>query len=122
MRHALWALALLVPFAPTVDAPDAPQPLLPVALEAASLPSRCAPPAIEARVAEEYVALRWAPSCDASAYLVLRGRSEAELAPLVEVAHPGHVDVGVAAGATYAYALRIGDAVGPSTLATLPPG
>lgn len=77
-------------------------------IEAASAPDPCAP-LPEARVATSagraYVALAWAPCEGVEGYQVLRGESRATLAPLVQVRHPGHIDVAVAPDAAVLYAV-----------------
>lgn len=130
MRHAIWALALLVaalagsasaPRGPELTEPAPSETLLePTTIRAASGP--CVGAAPEARVSASYVALRWERACGGGASVLWRGPSAAELVPLVEIAHAGHVDVDVLPGRVHVYAVQpAGGALGPAIAVTLPP-
>jgi hypothetical protein len=131
MRHATWALVLLLAalLAGLAHAPRGPEhaevpAAAPAALEPASLPAAeaaCVGAAPEARVTSTYVALRWDRACGAAGDVLWRGPSAAELVPLVALAHAGHVDVDVAPGAFYAYAVApAGGLLGPATAVAMP--
>lgn len=74
---------------------------------AASAPAPAAPCALllAASVAPGRVVLVWTP-CDEPRYVVLRGPSPDALAPIVEVNHPSHVDVGATPGTAVYYAVE----------------
>jgi hypothetical protein len=115
------SLGLVGSFAPLggSDAPLEPASLAP----AAALPRAPAPACVldapEVRATPTYAQLRWTPCGDAG-YEVLRGETPDTLAPLVEVAHPGHVDVDVTPGAVYYYAIAQPGARSPVVVAAIP--
>lgn len=119
------ALALPLAFVGTLAAPLAGAPTA-LPLEAASLEAApdmsapCVPATPAARLGAGYVQLRWAPCAEGTRYVLLRGADEASLSPLVELGHPGHVDIAVDAGTVYYYAVEVADARSPAILVALP--
>lgn len=113
MRALAWiVLALALSGSATLAGPpEAPlaangEPDAALAPAAAIAPPSCPPAAPETRLGPGYVGLRWVP-CDAAlGYRLLRGDAPDAMELLVEVAHPGFVDVGVRPGHERFYAVE----------------
>lgn len=125
--RALPLIALSLPLALVggLGAPLAAAPTTP--LEAASLdaePALASPPCSLStplvRIGDGYVQLRWDECPTASGYMLLRGDSPETMAPLVGLAHNGHVDVGVEPGSVYYYAVEADGARSAVVLAAIP--